>query len=207
MKTVLVIGAPSSGTSLTAALLHRAGIYMGRELSIPTSACPYGHFEDADFLDFHGVLLGNRRMNWETISPVDEISIEETLLLKSILDARPHEKSWGWKDIKTPFFAAAYLPLLKEPVAIHCRRKPRKALQSLCRANGWGNLRAATLILKYYDRSFEFCMREGLPWMAVDFEAWFNPDTAESQARLLEKFLDMDARIDLSFVDPTIADL
>ena len=61
--SVIVAGMHRSGTSLTAGLLARLGIDMGRDLVPADRANPRGYFEDVELVRFH------QRMFARTLPP------------------------------------------------------------------------------------------------------------------------------------------
>ena len=56
-KVIIIAGMHRSGTSLVSSILQAAGVDIGDELIGPAPGNPRGHFEDADFFQFHEKIL------------------------------------------------------------------------------------------------------------------------------------------------------
>ena len=61
---LIVAGFHRSGTSATAQLLHRAGLFLGDELLEATASNRYGHFEDREVVNIHHDLLADNDLTW-----------------------------------------------------------------------------------------------------------------------------------------------
>ena len=70
MSDQLIIGGfHRSGTSATARLLHRAGLFLGYELLEALPSNPYGHFEDREVVDLHRHILNGNEQTWLVDEP------------------------------------------------------------------------------------------------------------------------------------------
>jgi transposase-like protein len=101
-----------SGTSLTAAFIHKIGLDLGDNLLKYNYWNPKGYFEDIDFVEFQRTVL-------QTCSPSDETGFpdwgwtesEQLDLQKLNTNIEPakqlvksrsnHSELWGWKDPRT----------------------------------------------------------------------------------------------------------
>lgn len=102
---LIVAGFHRSGTSLTANLLHDAGLHLGDELLGAHESNPYGHYEDVEVIQFHNRLLANAGTDWQasrfflpTVDTADWSWLAEYGIRKSRYPA------WGVKDPRICLF-------------------------------------------------------------------------------------------------------
>ena len=108
---LIIAGFHRSGTSATARLLHRAGLFLGYELLEALPSNPYGHFEDREIVDLHHQIFMDNDMTWLVGEPflplVREVRWQR---MRQIIERRNAEhRLWGFKDPR----ACLYLMLWK----------------------------------------------------------------------------------------------
>jgi hypothetical protein len=125
-----------SGTSLTASLIHKAGVSLGERLVGPGRANPRGFFEDADFYEFHEQLLFQRG---HTILVPPGFRFEPTRAdfeqARRLVDARAGNAIWGWKDPRTSLFLEFWREIVPDAHFLLVYRHPLDVLYSLLRSN------------------------------------------------------------------------
>ena len=102
-KTIVILGAARSGTSIVSSILHHSGVYMG----------DFGNshqYEDTqlNYSDWEGKIEEEKIRNFRKI----------------IRERNENYKIWGWKDINTIWYLKKILPLLINPVFIFTSRSP-----------------------------------------------------------------------------------
>lgn len=163
-KTIIIVGMHRSGTSLTASLLKKSGLDIGKELLGPEKSNTSGHFENTDFFFFHVNTL--RKLNyhangWDTIE-IEEMNAQMTTQAKEIINKNQSEV-WGWKDPRTTLFLNFWAKLLPNACFLFVYRSPAEVVDSLYRRgdsiivenpelaiDSW--LHYNNLILKYYNQ-------------------------------------------------------
>lgn len=134
---VLVIGGMHrSGTSLTASLLHGAGLFIGERLMGPYQGNEKGHFEDLDFYEFHKRALtaaGEHEDGFVTMGrpQVATELVPEALAL--VAERRSRGVPWGWKDPRTTHFLDFWQGLVPEARFLFVFRSPWEVVDSLVR--------------------------------------------------------------------------
>jgi hypothetical protein len=94
----VVLGLKRGGTSVTAGVLHRLGVCMGKELAPPDEHNPDGYFEDLEFARIvDGLLAGASIHNGRLVD-------RSTESLRQLVAARCGSGSWGVKN-----FGLAYI--------------------------------------------------------------------------------------------------
>jgi hypothetical protein len=140
MKTVIVLGAPRSGTSMTAGILNLLGVSMGN-VRLPDPLNPTGYFEDREFLAladdvFSAAMPGAH--GFRLPSP------EAFGLVRGRFDERIHELTtrrmrecagniWGWKACGVSLFADEFLPFTPDPHIVVVLRNPASVARSIVR--------------------------------------------------------------------------
>ncbi|AXS39863.1 hypothetical protein D1F64_07110 [Breoghania sp. L-A4] len=102
---LIIGGFHRSGTSLTANLLHNAGLHLGDNLLGAHESNPFGHYEDLEVIEFHNRLLANAGTDWQTskiflpsVATADWNWLAEYGMRKSRYPA------WGVKDPRICLF-------------------------------------------------------------------------------------------------------
>ena len=133
MSALVIAGFHRSGTSLTAQLLHRAGLHLGDDLIGVNPSNPYGHFEDRDFVRLHDALLDDGGRTWHVDEPfTPSISLARWNQMASLADRRRvRHRLWGFKDPRSCFFLAAWRYLIPDMRTLIVFRDPRECAFSL----------------------------------------------------------------------------
>src|ERR1041384_5270117 len=109
---LIVAGMHRSGTSMTAALLSRLSIDMGRELLASDANNARGYFEGVDFLSLQRRMIsescaaddgGDPDWGWtehETLDPQGFARFHDEAR-KLIAERADRQVPWGWKDPRT----------------------------------------------------------------------------------------------------------
>jgi hypothetical protein len=115
-EQLIIAGFHRSGTSATAQLLHRAGLFLGYELLEALPSNPYGHFEDRDVMDLHQGILADNDLTWvvgEPLLPV--VTAERWDRMRQMIERRNAEYAlWGFKDPRACLFMALWKYLLPD---------------------------------------------------------------------------------------------
>jgi hypothetical protein len=108
---LIVAGFHRSGTSATARLMHRAGLFLGYELLGALPSNPYGHFEDKDIVALHHQILIDNDLTWLVGEPfVPVVDERRWQRMRELVERRNTEhRLWGFKDPR----ACLFLPLWK----------------------------------------------------------------------------------------------
>lgn len=113
---LIIAGFHRSGTSLTAQLLHRAGLFLGDDLLDANPSNPYGHFEDWDVVGLHQNIFADNGLTWivgEPFLPVVRPSRWERM--KQIIEIRNSEhRLWGFKDPRACLFIMLWKYLMPD---------------------------------------------------------------------------------------------
>lgn len=173
----IVMGAPRTGTSLMAGMLHKGGdVLMGWMFNPPQDANPTGFYEDYEFIIVNEALLRIVGGNWKTPPPDEEAVIElrgqwedeirSFFRVKEEYDLdqweeRPH---WGIKDHRMYLLLPLYEPVLTEHEChfIIMHRNPLATAASFLRV--WPDqfvqlASALELIAEYQLRIVQFLQR------------------------------------------------
>lgn len=115
-EQLIIAGFHRSGTSATAQLLRRAGLFVGYELLDALPSNPYGHFEDREVVTFHTQLLADNEQTWmvgEPLLPV--VGPRRWQKMRAIIERRNSEYGlWGFKDPRACLFLPAWKYLLPD---------------------------------------------------------------------------------------------
>jgi Sulfotransferase family len=111
---LIIAGFHRSGTSLTAQLLHRAGLFLGYELLEANPSNPYGHFEDRDVVDLHHQTLADNGLTWVVGEPfLPLVKQSRWHQMQQIIERRNAEhRLWGFKDPRACLFIMLWKYLL-----------------------------------------------------------------------------------------------
>lgn len=134
--TVLIIASMHrSGSSLTAALLQRAGLHIGQRLMEATTANKKGHFEDLDIYELHKKILQSQEINTDGWVTKDLQKIEEYYFIEAqeIISKKSRISIWGWKEPRTTLFLDFWHKLLPDAKFLLIYRTPWDVIDSLYR--------------------------------------------------------------------------
>jgi hypothetical protein len=113
---LIIAGFHRSGTSATAQLLHRAGLFLGYELLEALPSNPYGHFEDREVVDLHQQILYGNERTWLVDEPfVPVVDRSDWQKMRQIIERRNTEhRLWGFKDPRACLFIMLWKYLLPD---------------------------------------------------------------------------------------------
>lgn len=113
---LIIAGFHRSGTSLTAQMLHRSGLFLGYELVKENESNLYGHFEDWEVRRLHDEILADNGTSWivpELLLPM--IGESYWRRMQQMIERRNVEhKLWGFKDPRVCLFMGPWKYLLPE---------------------------------------------------------------------------------------------
>ena len=134
-KTVVVLGAARSGTSVTAGMLQVLGVDMG-SIGPSKKWNPEGSFEDKDFQRlnrdiFRMVEEAKSYWNPPTFEQIMETRTRATPKIQKLVSEKSRGSSiWGWKNPKAILTAELYLPYLTDPHFVIVFRNPLDTAKS-----------------------------------------------------------------------------
>jgi len=161
MKTIIVLGMHRSGTSLTAGILNALGVHLGEKLIGATASNPIGHFENAEFVELNDILLLAANGDGAHPPSLSELAAVRDRFAPRIqhLIARSERDLWGWKDPRTSLTISLYLPFLRNPYVILCKRNPIQIAESLQKRSGTSREEGLRMTRMYEERIKEFVER------------------------------------------------
>ncbi|MEG4938971.1 hypothetical protein [Microcoleus sp. F4-D5] len=134
-NALIIASMHRSGSSLTAAILQSAGVYIGRELLSPNVGNIKGHYENLDFYHFHMAVLESQGINSSGWTLQEKIDVEDRFVekAKEIIKKNSLSEIWGWKEPRTTLFLDFWAELLPEAKFIFVYRYPWEVIDSLYR--------------------------------------------------------------------------
>ncbi|WP_273888038.1 sulfotransferase [Rubrobacter naiadicus] len=134
-RQLIIAGFHRSGTSLTAQLLHRAGLFLGYEMLEANPSNPYGHFEDREVVDLHQQILGDNDLTWQVAGPLLPVVGEARWRwLREIAERRNAEhRLWGFKDPRVCHFLGLWKYVLPDAKVLVVYRHFADSTYSLAR--------------------------------------------------------------------------
>ncbi len=132
---MIIAGFHRSGTSLTARLLHRAGLFLGDELLGAHPSNPYGHFEDLEVLNLHKDILAENSQDMFVEAPfVPVLGGSSWQRLESVAKKRNAGHAlWGFKDPRASLFITVWKHLIPKARVLIVYRHYAEATYSLAR--------------------------------------------------------------------------
>jgi hypothetical protein len=208
MKTVIVLGAPRSGTSMTAGVLNLLGVSMGR-VRQPDPLNPTGYFEDREFLKladdvFSTAMPGAHGFRLPPPEAIERVRRGFEDRIRELTARRVLECSgnmWGWKACGVSLFADEFLPFTPNPHVVVVLRNPASVAKSVVsyvrheeKKHMYQELSLveALRVIGQYERSiYNFIDRHPeIPHMVLAYEEVVaDPETA---VRSLSSFLDIE---------------
>ena len=129
-----------SGTSLTAQLLDRSGVFLGYRMLGQHRSNRHGHFEDREIVNLHGEILTDSGLTWQVDgSSMPVAGKVHRRRMREIADKRKDEQDvWGFKDPRVCLFMDEWKSLLPEARVLLVYRSFPESTHSLHRraANG-----------------------------------------------------------------------
>lgn len=199
---VCVLGAPRSGTSLTARILNVLGVDLGPEDELMDAAAGNnrtGFWEHEGIANLNEDILASLSespppylQGWRWPPPLPEgwqrdATLEphrraaRTILRRSFGEGSP----WGWKDPRTTLTLPFWQELVPEMRYVICVRHPLDVAASLAERDEMATEESLRLWSRYMADAINHT--RGLPRLFVSYESYF-PDW-EGQARRLATFL------------------
>lgn len=207
MKTVVILGAPRSGTSMTAGILSRMGVDLGR-LRKPDAENPRGYYEDWDFIKlminiFRAVDGDANGFNPPHLEGILSQKPKFDDHIRDLIQNRMNQTSsnvWGWKATTTSFTIDLFLEYLVNPHFIVVFRNPLARADSIVKYtrhktlySELNRLQALDLANRYYRQIFQFLKKNRqYPSLFVSFE-----DTVANPLKTvgdMADFLDLNPR-------------
>lgn len=113
---LIIAGFHRSGTSATAQLLHRAGLFLGYELLAALPSNPYGHFEDREVVGLHQGILADNARTWVVGEPLLPLVHDgRWARMRQMIERRNTEHAlWGFKDPRACLFMAPWKYLMPD---------------------------------------------------------------------------------------------
>lgn len=115
-EQLIIAGFHRSGTSATAQLLQRAGLFLGYELLEALSSNPYGHFEDREVVDLHQGILADNDLTWVVGEPLMPVVRDGRWgRMRQMIERRNTEHAlWGFKDPRACLFIMPWKYLMPD---------------------------------------------------------------------------------------------
>ncbi|MFY7806874.1 MAG: glycosyltransferase [Limnoraphis robusta] len=133
---IIVAGMHRSGTSLTASLLERLGVNIGKLLVGANYGNVKGHFENIDFVEFHKAILHDHNIDELGCTFQSNISLNSRQIEQAqslIQHNQDSQHPWGWKDPRTTLFLEFWQEILPEAHFVFVYRSPWEVVDSLYR--------------------------------------------------------------------------
>jgi hypothetical protein len=167
-KTVLVLGMHRSGTSMTTSVVQSLGVDIGDDLlAAVENDNKFGYFEDRDFIKLNDRILELAGGNFLTPPARYQILRAGQLMQKEIdqaIKSRSGSPMWGWKDPRTSLTAELYLPKLKNPYIIVCRRNYEAVAKSIVKRGNLEDVHLAAAVAEEYNRRIDELLH-GMPYI------------------------------------------
>lgn len=133
-QPLVVAGFHRSGTSMTANLLHDAGLFMGDDLLGGNDSNHRGHFEDLDVINFHDRLLASAGQTWQVTSEFAPVLFEtDWEWLVKFGAKRSINRAWGFKDPRVCLFLPQWARVFPHMRVLYVYRPCVDCVQSLKR--------------------------------------------------------------------------
>jgi len=190
-KTIIVLGVPRSGTSLTAGILDYIGVDMGGR-KLRESHVPKGSFEDAKFGEFFKLSLnelgidykasGGEDIFWSKKCPNSKqfLSLKNKFkkkIKKLIKKRSKNKKIWGFKNPVTHTIIDFFMPYLENVYFVVVLRDPKEILRSAEQVfpyfkieNDIDVLKKVNVVRLHYLRIFEILKKYKRPFIFVNFK-------------------------------------
>ena len=130
---LIITGMHRSGTSLLARFVHGSGIDLGNELVGAKKSNVYGHFEDAQILDFQSEILRREYGHPMWVPGPAHPTGDDQARALALIATRKQKPRWGWKEPRTSLFLAFWNNLLPDAQFLFVARQPMLVMDSLSR--------------------------------------------------------------------------
>lgn len=158
-RPLLVCGMHRSGTSLTASLLHAAGVRLGDRLLGADRGNDRGHFEDLEIYEFHQAVLRSNGLGTEGFVAAGSVAVPDPLEPVGRRLAADRARAggvWGWKEPRTVLFLDYWDAILNDARYVFVFRRPWEVVDSLFRRGDEtfaGNPAFAAAVWLHYNRT------------------------------------------------------
>lgn len=190
MKTIVIVGLPRTGSSLTAGICQILGFNMGEKTaSYYPEWNPTGTYENARFQRLDDRILSELGGSWE--NPPSEAKIKR-LAEKGYPEVgrmieREKSEEWGWKGCRTTLLLELYWKYIsyRSPYLIICQRRLEDIAKSFKKTR-MGNGEKVQKLAKIYDKRIsDFIKNYPVKYLYIEFEDWF-----KKPKKQLDKLID-----------------
>lgn len=207
-KTVVVLGSPRSGTSMTAGILSLIGVDMGK-VRKPDPQNPRGYFEDLDFLSLCKDIIkdADRESDGFHLPKLDDIKESQKKYdnkFQRLIDRKKEEatsKMWGWKVTTSSLIIDEILPYLENPHFLIIHRNQLDVAKSAVRYTERKNYEDLTFnealvnMHLYYKSIYEFMINNPeYPKLHLAYENIIR--APEPEVKRISNFLDLTIKTD-----------
>lgn len=169
-QTIIVLGPPRSGTSMTAGLLARLGVDMGN-IRKPDAENPTGYYEDSDYLKlvdsiFNKAASGANGFSPPTSEEIATVIYEYTDEIASLIKNKilnSNSDFYGWKATGTSLMMEHFARHVTNPYFVVVLRNPLDVSSSMMRYTKTKNQydpidreEALSLTFHYYQEIMRF---------------------------------------------------
>lgn len=170
MKTIIVIGQPRSGTSVTIGMLKIMGVDLGGPLDErvdpPVHLTPT--FENYKVMNINNSLLA--KTNGSLFYPPDEIGSDDNLDLQlQEFVAQNKSEIWGFKDPRFSYTFDIWKKYLPNPYIVFTRREDEKLVDAILRYSFTMEHHVIRANIKKYKENVKRWAKE-YPHFFMDFE-------------------------------------
>ncbi|MGF1492045.1 MAG: glycosyltransferase [Microcoleaceae cyanobacterium] len=135
-SAIIITGMHRSGTSLTASLLQRLGVNIGEHLIESDAGNIRGHFENADFVQYHQSVLqanGFDRLGCVVQPRPVQLTDDQIKAAQNLILRNQTQVLWGWKDPRTTLFLELWRQLIPISYYVFVYRSPWEVVDSFYR--------------------------------------------------------------------------
>lgn len=207
---VVVLGAPHSGTSIFARILHQLGVYMGDDVGKAERTAKgawnqrSANYEDLGLWELNLELIRATGKSWDDLPSVEEtweVMRDFGARMKAEITARNHREVWGFKLLLVSCTAEVWhhwLCIFGSPryVVVH-REIPKVVVSMRRRFDNFSRHQDKTdqdwtrLVASYCVRIGEFLEVYHPPALHVYHEELIDRSKAESVVRSMAEFCDL----------------
>ena len=202
---IIVTGMGRSGTSLVGRYLAHCGVNLGSQLVAADAGNEDGYFENAEIVQFHQSIMARDSTKPDRKSYLDLVSDADRNKARAILQHRPNDARWGWKDPRTSLFLDLLTDLLPAMQCIFMLRHPFEVLISVRRlvVAGKGHWRSNTRWLESWQTRTMNCVAfakkypQNAIWLDYARFLQYPGTAAEALGHFLELDCPPDALVDM----------
>lgn len=191
-KTVVVLSMHRSGSSLTANILEELGVNMGRSQMLPDETGQKGGFENKFIKNLNKDIIRSAGGKWFN-PPLEKEILKQKEKFKSKIKRTLRMEAypvWGFKDPRTCLTLPLFLPYLKNPIFIICRRDINEVADSLKKRNNLPKEKGLKIAKTYNKRIDKFLSENNnFPVLEINFKDYFAKP--EETVNKIADFLDV----------------